>query len=597
MALTDGFNVTFAEVNLLGQASLSAFAGGPIPSGWTVLTPQQLGIAPQYWDGPYFTNDGASAIVLQQGTSWIVSFRGTDSSGDIEQFPQLVSGTYIDNFRPLLTAVAAEAPTDTSFYFTGASLGGGATNQMADIATSQYAGRFAAAKFVAFASPLITDSSGILNIGVENDPIYKAINVYGNFASSLDNLVLATAEYMAGNYDGLHPPSDYAHNAAEALDAFARAQNSLFTPLMSPDSTAIFDAFSGIVQDVTPGRETTGAFYIGEEVADTIVGRSGDDFLDGFGGDDTLSGGAGDDALAGGEGNDSLFGHDGKDRLFGQAGNDTLDGGADRDFMAGGTGDDTYAVGNADDVVSEDPDSGNDVVQSTVSYDLPSTVENLTLLFGAGAVNAFGNTGENWIIGNESDNVLFGGDGVDYLQGGPGNDTYYVDVAADVIEELPGEGTDTVVASFDGYTLGAALENLVLASWAGAINGSGNSGDNYITGNASNNVMSGGLGDDSFVFHTSLGSSNIDTLTDFNDANDTFVLDDSIFTTLSLGTLGPNQFTIGTAASELANRIIYDQPTGTLLYDADGDLSGAVPVEFATLIPGRAVSYSDFFVL
>jgi hypothetical protein len=36
----------------------------------------------------------------------------------------------------------------------------------------------------------------------ENDPIYKDLENYSNEPSSLDNLVLATAEYMAGNYDG-----------------------------------------------------------------------------------------------------------------------------------------------------------------------------------------------------------------------------------------------------------------------------------------------------------------------------------------------------------------------------------------------------------
>src|SRR5687768_13768263 len=198
MALFSGFNVTFSEVVLLGQGARAASAGGAIPGGWTVITPQQLGVAAQYRDGNYFTNNGASAIVLQQGSSWIVSFRGTDGQNDVAQYPQLASGAYINNFQPLLSAVAASAPAGTNFSFTGASLGGGATNLMADIAATQYGGRFAASKFVAFASPNISNANGILNIGMENDPVYKAINSYGDFASSMDNLVLATSQYMAG---------------------------------------------------------------------------------------------------------------------------------------------------------------------------------------------------------------------------------------------------------------------------------------------------------------------------------------------------------------------------------------------------------------
>src|SRR5262249_12721109 len=253
---------TLPEVELLGAAAVAAFAGGAIPAGWNVITPQQLGVPSQYWDGNYFTNNGASAIVLQQGSTWIVSFRGTDGSNDVLQYPELLFGPYIHPFQPLLNAVALDAPAGTSFYFTGASLGGGATNQMADIASSQYGGRFASAHFVAFASPNISTANAILNIGFENDPIYKAIAAYSDLSSSPDNLVLAASQYMQGNYDGLPPPDDYAHNAALAFDAFARLQSSVFFNQMPPDSVVIFDEFGGIVQDTTPGRENTGAFYL-----------------------------------------------------------------------------------------------------------------------------------------------------------------------------------------------------------------------------------------------------------------------------------------------------------------------------------------------
>src|SRR5262245_13204215 len=118
MSLLSGFNVTLPELDLLGQAAMAAFAGGAIPAGWNVVTPQQLGIASQYRDGNYFTNNGASAIVLQQGSTWIVSFRGTDGLDDVLQYPELVFGTYINHFQPLLSAVASNAPNDTSFHFT-----------------------------------------------------------------------------------------------------------------------------------------------------------------------------------------------------------------------------------------------------------------------------------------------------------------------------------------------------------------------------------------------------------------------------------------------------------------------------------------------
>src|SRR5262245_16898266 len=173
MSLLTGFNVTSAEVGLLGDASMAAFAGGAIPAGWNVITPQQLSVSSQFWDGIYFTKDGASAIVLQQGNDWIVSFRGTDGPDDILHYPELVSGTYINHFQPLLNAVALNAPEGTHFYFTGASLGGGATNEMANIASSQFGGEFSSATLVAFASSNIRTASGILNMGLTSEPIYK----------------------------------------------------------------------------------------------------------------------------------------------------------------------------------------------------------------------------------------------------------------------------------------------------------------------------------------------------------------------------------------------------------------------------------------
>src|SRR5689334_20174236 len=102
MALLTGFNVSLPEVGLLAQAARAAFAGGAVPSGWNVLSPQQLGVPSQYWDGIYFTNNGASAIVLQQDGAVIVGFRGTDGSDDIASFPELASGAYINRFSPLL---------------------------------------------------------------------------------------------------------------------------------------------------------------------------------------------------------------------------------------------------------------------------------------------------------------------------------------------------------------------------------------------------------------------------------------------------------------------------------------------------------------
>jgi Ca2+-binding RTX toxin-like protein len=115
------------------------------------------------------------------------------------------------------------------------------------------------------------------------------------------------------------------------------------------------------------------------------------------------------------------------------------------------------------------------------------------------------------------------------MAGGGGDDVYLVNAAGDIIAESGSGGTDTVQSAIS-YQLGAEVENLTLLG-SGAINGTGNSGDNLIVGNAAanrldggdgtdvlrggagNDILSGGLGSDSFV--RVLGSDGRDTVTDF----------------------------------------------------------------------------------
>ena len=145
--------------------------------------------------------------------------------------------------------------------------------------------------------------------------------------------------------------------------------------------------------------------------------------------------------------------------------------------------------------------------------------------------------------------MLNGGAGADVMSGGAGNDVYYVDNAADKVNEAAGQGIDTVYASVS-YTLPAGSEIEFLRANAGAtgLTLTGNALNNTIVGATGNDTLNGGAGND--VLN---GGAGADVMAG-GTGNDTYYVDnpgdvvneaagagtDTVRTTLLSETLGAN---------------------------------------------------------
>ena len=324
------------------------------------------------------------------------------------------------------------------------------------------------------------------------------------------------------------------------------------------------------------------------------------------------------ESLIGSNFNDNLTGNGKNNVLNGRDGDDTLNGNAGADVMIGGLDDDTFIVNTTGDIVIEYRNEGIDKVFSSATYTLPVDVENLTLI-GTLAINGTGNDLNNILVGNSAVNRLNGGGGNDTLDGRAGADTmvgglgfdnYVVDNVDDTISENSSEGTDKVSSSVT-YTLPANVENLLLTN-ASAINGTGNGLANSITGNSADNqlnggggndildggtgtnTLTGGAGTDIFRFTT---PGHMDTITDYNVAADTIQLENAVFTALTgTGVLAAGRFRVGAQALDANDFIIYNDATGALLYDADGNGAGAA-VQIATLGAGLGMTNADIVVI
>ena len=203
---------------------------------------------------------------------------------------------------------------------------------------------------------------------------------------------------------------------------------------------------------------------------------------------------------------------------------------------------------------SDGTNSADIAVTVTVGTNGSSTVS-----LGPGIDLSYGVGGNDQITGNDGNDSLAGGSNSDILNGSAGSDVLW-----------------------------------------------GASGDDTLIGGLGSDIVTGGAGNDFFDF-TKVGTDGdlshygIDQITDFSKVSgntDHIRLDDALFA--GVGTAGSPiaaAFKLDGSAVDANDKIIYDQATGALYYDADGSGTGSAAVQFAQLNAGTVLTLSDFNII
>lgn len=479
-------------------------------AGWTPISASQLGYTGKVDDRGTFFGEKAGYTTAQveilgkydadgQLTQIGVSFRGTsgpretlisDSIGDVISDlmaafgPQDYAKNYVGQaFGNLLGDVAAFAQahglTGQDVLVSGHSLGGLAVNSLADLSTSQWSGFYSSANYIAYASPTQSSTDKVLNIGYENDPVFRALDgstftsasvgVHDAPQESATNNIVSFNDHYASAawnvlpFSILNIPTWISHLPTGYGDGMGRILDSAFYDLTEKDSTIIVANLSDParsntwVQDLNRNAEThTGStFIIGSERDDLIQGGQGNDYLEGRAGNDTFRDEGGYNVILGGQGSNTLqLQSSVKDASFVQDGAGTL---YVRDAQGA-----ISMTRDIDTLVSKEPGLFWGLLKDEVSHSVTANG-----LVAGGKLTAYasstaGTSTDDTLTARSSGDWLFGHDGNDVLLGGTGNDTFVGGSGNDWLQS--GGGSDTFVFNgafghdqISGYDAGDTL--------------------------------------------------------------------------------------------------------------------------------------------
>jgi Ca2+-binding RTX toxin-like protein len=219
-------------------------------------------------------------------------------------------------------------------------------------------------------------------------------------------------------------------------------------------------------------------------------------------GNDTIYGTAGGDYLVGASGSDTIYGLGGNDQIWGDVdsggvlspGPDTLYGGDGNDVLAGGDGNDTLNGGNnGDDLYGE---GGSNTIRGDAGDDYLGGGDLVDYMDGGtGYDEIWGSAGDDQIWGGDEDDVVQSGPGNDTASGGNGNDQLYGGSAG--ADWLYGDaGWDTLWGGSENDNLYGGSEDDTLMGEAGADALNGDDGIDRLFGGTENDTLRGGNGID-----------------------------------------------------------------------------------------------------
>lgn len=390
---------------------------------------------------------------------------------------------YADNYVPaafsnLMSSVAAFAVSQglsgKDIIISGHSLGGLAVNSMATAsANGMWDGFFEDSTYIALASPTQnTVNDKVLNIGYENDPVFRVLDGTSLTTESLvghdtpretctNNIVSFNDTYagLAGAIDIIsiaNPASWSAYQGVKYIDGLTRIIDSEIYQYTDTNSNIIVSNLSEAyrettwVEDLNKSNPHEGSTF--------IIGTDTNDLLKGSEGNDYLCGGGGDDAFKDNSGYNVIYGGDGYNTYITEAKLSDMSISCDSDGTL------FFKYSNNDITRAEDIQSvnGSNLLFSLWGMDIMSTEDftvssdglhgkyssyNYATSYYANESNSytiFDTADNSWIFSSGKDAVIHASSNNINIVSGSGNDTIYLSGQGDTLLFYNDFGNDTI---------------------------------------------------------------------------------------------------------------------------------------------------------